>query len=110
MNADISGNARVWIFGVQTEKGNELRAYDQSGWTIIPLNETFSSDKIDLDQVISPASLFELNKEALSQASSSGSILRTVELQDGIYVITFRGTPKTLRFNANTGASIDPKA
>lgn len=109
MNTDISGNARVWTFGVQTEKGNELRAYDQSGWTIIPLNETFSSDKIDLDQIVSPATLFELNKEALYGASSSGSLLRNVELQDGVYSITFRGTQKTLRFNANTGASIDQK-
>jgi hypothetical protein len=109
MNIDTSGNARVWTFGVQTKTGNELRAYDQSGWTIIPLNETFSSGEIVLDHIISPSALIEMNRDAISQMSSSGASLRNVELNDGVYTITFRGTPKILRFDATTGAPIESK-
>lgn len=109
MNADISGNARVWTFGVQTETGCQLRAYDQSGWTIIPLNETFSTGEVALDRIISPSALFEMNRNAISQVTSSGLSLRNIELQDGIYTISFGGSQKTLRYNATTGAPIEPK-
>jgi hypothetical protein len=105
---DMAGNARVWTFGVQKENGNELRAYDRSGWTILPLNESFSSGEIVLDRIITPGALFTMNKDAISQAASSDSVLHNVELKDGIYEIAFRGKPRILRFNATTGASIDP--
>jgi len=107
MNTDTSGNARTWAFGVQTGKGNELRAYDVSGWTIIPLNESFSSGEIDMSRITTPAKLFDINRGAISQVTSSGPVLRNIELVDGIYTITFKGTSRMLKFNATTGEAID---
>jgi hypothetical protein len=107
---DTSGNAQVWTFGIQTDNATELRAYDRSGWTIIPLNETFSSREIIVDQIVSPTALFEKNREAIFRASVSDNELRKMELVDGMYSVTIGQPPRIMKFDATTGAPIEPNA
>jgi hypothetical protein len=107
VNADTSGNARLWAFGTRTRNGTQLRAYDRSGWTVISLNDSISSDVIIADQVISPATLLEKNNKTIFSGSLPDAELRTIHLQDGIYSVTLGQDHRTMRFNATTGAPID---
>jgi hypothetical protein len=106
--ADGTGNATGWIFGVYNGNKSEFLVYDRTGWTTIA-NATLPSEEIVLDSVVSPGSLFSQNKAVIS---GNPSLViperRDIELQRGIYklTITSGSTTRILTFNATTGALI----
>jgi len=104
---DESGNARHWVFGVHKGEINELRVYDRSGWTIIPLDNDISAGEIDLDRVVSPTALFDQNK--IQSSSSVIPAQRDIELKNGIYKVTITSgsTSEILMFNATTGSAVE---
>jgi len=106
---DSSGNAVTWLFGVRQSSGTRLLMYDRSGWKIIPWNATLPSEEIILNQIISPNTLFNLNKQVLSDTSSASTQERRyLELKQGIYTVTINSgsTSRELTFNATTGVLI----
>jgi hypothetical protein len=106
--ADGTGNATGWIFGVYSGGEAEFLVYDRTGWTTIA-NATLPSEEIVLDSVVSPGSLFSQNKAVISGNPSLAIPERQdIELQRGIYKITITSgsTTKILSFNATTGALI----
>lgn len=108
MNVDPAGEARIWTFGTRTAKGTQLRALDRStGWTIIDLNEPILSGDINLDSVVSPATLFVQNKEQIFGPAFPQPDVRQIELKDGMYSVTIGRSPGILQFNATTGAPIE---
>ena len=109
-NLDESGNAERWVFGVNKGDINELRVYDRSGWTIISWNNAISADEIDLENVVSPETLFSQNEiQILKSSPSTIPAQRDIELKNGTYriTITFGSTSQILMFNATTGAAIE---
>jgi hypothetical protein len=106
VSVDISGNARMWVFGVRTSNGTQLRTYDPSGWTYIPLDDPSSSVEINLDHIISPGALFEKNREAVFGPSPMDTERREIELKNGNYSVSRIGTPGIKRFDATTGAPV----
>ena len=115
VSTDISGNARMWVFGIDTDKGTELwtynpETYEKSGWSIISLNESLSSGEIIPEHIISPSALFKKNREAIFGTSPTDADLREIGLKNGIYSVTRIGTPGTMRFNATTGESVESNA
>jgi len=106
--ADGTGNATGWIFGVYSGGEAEFLVYDRTGWTTIA-NATLPSEEIVLDSVVSPGSLFSQKKAVISGNPSLAIPERQdIELQRGIYKITITSgsTTKILSFNATTGALI----
>ena len=106
--ADGTGNATGWIFGVYNGREAEFLVYDRTGWTTIA-NATLPSEEIVLDSVVSPGSLFSQNKAVISgNPSPAIPERRDIELQRGIYklTITSGSTTRILSFNATTGALI----
>jgi hypothetical protein len=109
-NLDESGNAERWVFGINKGDTNELRVYDHSGWTIIAWNNSISADEIDLDHVVSPAAIFDQNKDQILESSPSTiTAQRDIELRNGTYTLTITSgsTSEILMFNATTGAAIE---
>jgi len=107
-DADGSGNATGWIFGVYNGPKAEFLVYDRTGWTTIA-NATLPSEEFVLDNVVSPVFLFEKNKEMISRNPSPAiPERRDIELQRGIYklTITSGSTTRILSFNATTGTLI----
>ena len=87
-DVDGSGNATGWIFGIYNGPDAEFLVYDRTGWTTIA-NATLPSEEINLDNVISPGSLFSQNKAVIS--GDSPPVIperRDIELQRGIYKLT----------------------
>ena len=109
-DVDDSGNAVSWVFGVNYGIGDRLLIYDKSGWTVFPRsNTTLPSEDIVVDHIVSPGNLFTQNKAVvLSTPSSAIPERRDLELQEGIYKLTFYSGSKgrILTFNATTGAMI----
>ena len=62
---DESGNAVQWVFGVNKGDTNELRVYDNRGWTILTFPNAIPADEIDLGTIVSPATLFDQNKDQI---------------------------------------------
>jgi hypothetical protein len=107
---DESGNAVQWVFGVSKGDTNELRVYDKKGWTILTFPNTIPADEIDLGNIVSPATLFDHNKDQILGSSSSAiPVQRDLELRNGTYTITITSgsTSQILMFNATTGAAIE---
>ena len=108
-DVDSSGNAESWLFGVRQSTGTELLMYDRTGWKTIPWNVTLPSEKVMLDKVISPGTLFSQNKGVIFVASSTPvTERRDIVLKEGIYTLTINSgsTSRTLMFNATTGVLI----
>jgi hypothetical protein len=106
---DESGNASIWIFGVSRQSGAEFLIYEKTGWTSVPWNATLLSESINLDTIVSPASLLSQNKAVISGNSSLAIPERwDLELQRGIYTLTITSgnSSRSLTFNATTGALI----
>jgi hypothetical protein len=105
---DESGNATGWIFGVSNDQGARFLIYDRLGWTTM-MNATVPTEAIALDTIVSPAVLFDTNKDLLGGKSSLAiPERRDIELQRGMYELTLTSgsTSRTLTFNATTGALI----
>lgn len=106
---DESGNATSWIFGVSQQSGAEFLVYEKTGWTTIPWNTTLPTEKITIDNIVSPGSLLSQNKGMISGNQSLTIPERVdLELQKGVYTLTINsgGPIRILTFNATTGALI----
>jgi len=106
-DVDESGNATSWVFGINQGAGAKLLVYDRTGWTVFPWS-TRIPEKIALDQVVSPETLFAGNKAAITGPSQTIAERRDLELQQGVYTLTIYSgsTNRILTFNATTGALI----
>ncbi len=106
-DVDESGNATSWVFGINQGVGAKLLVYDRTGWTVFPWS-TVIAEKIALDQIVSPGTLFANNKATITGSSQTVSERRDLELQQGIYTLTIYSgsTNRILTFNATTGALI----
>ena len=107
-NMDESGNATSWVFGINQGKGAKLLVYDKTGFTVFNWS-THIPEKIALDQIVYPDTLFTRNKALIvTTPSQTGSERRDLELQQGIYTLTIYSgaTNRILTFNATTGALI----
>ena len=107
-DADESGNATSWVFGMNQGAGARLLVYDRTGWTVFPWS-TRIPEKIAVDHMVSPNTLFARNKAVIvTNPSQAGSERRDLELQQGIYTLTIYSgsTYRILTFNATTGALI----
>lgn len=105
---DESGNATGWIFGISNDPGARFVIYDRLGWATIP-NATLPPEAIALDAIVSPAVVFDKNKDLIGGNSSPAlPERRDIELQRGMYELTLTAgsTSRTLTFNATTGALI----
>ena len=105
-DADESGNATSWVFGINQGAGARLLVLDRTGWTVFPWS-TRVPEIIALDRVVSPNTLFTQNKAVIvTNPSQSGADRRDLELQEGTYTLTiYNGsTNRILTFNATTGA------
>ena len=69
---DDQGNARTWIFGVSGEKGPVYLVNDITGWTSIE-NVTLPSEKISLDNIVTPENLLKQNRAAIMNNPSPGN-------------------------------------
>jgi hypothetical protein len=106
---DESGKATSWIFGITSKSGAEFLVYDKTGFISIPWNATIASEKINMDTIVSPDSLFIQNKAVISSSPSTTIPERMdLELQRGIYTLTITSgsSTRSLTFNATTGALI----
>ena len=107
-NMDESGNATSWVFGINQGPGAKLLVYDKTGFTTFNWS-THIPEKIALDQIVYPDTLFTRNKAIIvTTPSQTGSERRDLELQQGIYTLTIYSgsTNRILTFNATTGALI----
>ena len=107
-NMDESGNAASWVFGINQGPGAKLLVYDKTGFTAFNWS-THIPEKISLDQIVYPDTLFARNKAIIvTTPSQTGSERRDLELQQGIYTLTIYSgsTNRILTFNATTGALI----
>jgi hypothetical protein len=105
---DESGNATSWVFGINQGAGAMLLVYDRTGWTVFPWSSNIP-EKIAIDQIVSPETLFGDNKAIIvTTPSQAESERRDLELQQGIYTLTIYSgnTNRILTFNATTGALI----
>jgi hypothetical protein len=109
-DADDSGNAVSWVFGVKNTTTPELFIYNGKGWTVIPwIITTLPSREISVENIVSPGNLFTKNKGiTLSSPSPATPELRDLELQEEIYKLNLYSgsTSRILTFNATTGALI----
>jgi len=107
-DVDESGNATSWVFGIGQGSGAKLLVYDRTGWTVFPWN-THIQEKITLDRIVSPNTLFAQNKAVIvTNPSQTVSERRDLELQQGTYTLTIYSgsTNRILTFNATTGTLI----
>jgi hypothetical protein len=106
-DVDESGNATSWVFGINQGVGAKLLVYDRTGWTVFPWN-TVITEKIAIDQIVTPGSLFANNKATITGSSQKVTERMDLELQQGIYTLTiYSGSVnRVLTFNATTGALI----
>jgi hypothetical protein len=106
-DVDESGNATSWVFGINQGVGAKLLVYDRTGWTVFPWS-TVITEKIALDQIVTPGTLFARNKATINGPSQAVPERRDLELQQGIYTLTIYSgnTNRILTFNATTGALI----
>lgn len=106
-DVDESGNATSWVFGINQGVGAKLLVYDRTGWTVFPWS-TVIAEKIALDQIVSPGTLFANNKATITGSSQTVPERRDLELQQGVYTLTIYSgsTNRILTFNATTGALI----
>jgi len=106
-DVDESGNATSWVFGINQGVGAKLLVYDRTGWTVFPWS-TVITEKIALDQIVSPGTLFANNNATITGPSQTVPERRDLELQQGVYTLTIYSgsTNRILTFNATTGALI----
>ncbi len=106
-DVDESGNATSWVFGINQGAGAKLLVYDRTGWTVFPWS-TVITEKIALNQIVTPGILFANNKATITSPSQTVAERRDLELQQGIYTLTIYSgsTNRILTFNATTGALI----
>ena len=106
-DVDESGNATSWVFGINQGVGAKLLVYDRTGWTVFPWS-TVITEKIALDQIVTPGTLFANNKATITGPSQKFTERMDLELQQGIYTLTIYSgsTNRILTFNATTGALI----
>jgi hypothetical protein len=106
-DVDESGNATSWVFGINQGVGAKLLVYDRTGWTVFPWS-TVITEKIALDQIVTPGTLFANNKATITGSSHTVTERRDLELQKGVYTLTIYSgsTNRILTFNATTGALI----
>lgn len=106
-DVDESGNATSWVFGINQGVGARLLVYDRTGWTVFPWS-TVITEKIALDQIITPGILFANNKATIIGSSQKVTERMDLELQQGIYTLTIYSgsTNRILTFNSTTGALI----
>jgi hypothetical protein len=107
-DVDESGNATSWVFGIGQGSEAKFLVYDKTGWTEFPWS-TPLKEKIAVDQIISPRTLFSGNKAVIvTNPSQTVPERRDLELKQGTYMLTiYSGSAnRILTFNATTGTLI----
>lgn len=104
---DASGKASRWTYTIRYLNTTSLVTFDNHGTTITNWTDSLPKDEIFFDQVISPADLFNKNREVIfTTPDAEVTEQRDLALGKGIYLLTIinQDKPRVLTFDAKTGA------
>lgn len=107
VNLNEKGDAGSWTFIVEQGDTVTIVAYTRHGTVFSSSPGTYNQTDIFIDRIISPRNLFMKNHDLIFHTSPTGTaVTRDLSLREGNYILTINGgnTPRTLVFDATTGA------
>ncbi|MDD1651889.1 MAG: hypothetical protein LUO86_02505 [Methanomicrobiales archaeon] len=106
IRVDKSGGARIWTLGYRGGNSTRILEYSGGKWTGVDVQIPLPEDRIPLDQLILPTTLFAKQKTAIGEAFSRRGVNESeLILRGDSYTLTVPSPSGTtvLVFDARTG-------